>query len=105
MSDRTTLRMNIDAVQSLMDDTEVSLPENAGRAHLQELLFLLDELMTLHDFLDKKAVPVQSPEGFELTLNQRVALLAVPHQVPRQLPLDFYGKPLDPPAPEQPRMF
>ena len=60
-----------------------------------ELLYLLDELQELHGELDKRDVPQTGQDGLELTLRQRLFLLAN-RQVPRQLPLDFYGMPKEP---------
>ena len=60
-----------------------------------ELLFLLDELQELHGELDKRDVPQTGQDGLELTLGQRLFLLAT-RQVSRQATLDFYGKPQEP---------
>ena len=64
-----------------------------------ELLFLLDDLQELHGELDKRDVPQTGQDGLELTLRQRLFLLAS-----RQLPLDFYGKPQGP-TPKQDRLL
>lgn len=57
-----------------------------------ELLFLLDKLQELHGELDKRDIPKTGQDGLELTLRQRLFLLAS-RQQPRQIPLDFYGQP------------
>ena len=69
----------------------------------QELLYLLDELQELHGELDKRDVPQTGADGQELTLRQRILLLAS-RQNAKQLPLDFYGKPIEP-DPSQGRLF
>jgi hypothetical protein len=68
-----------------------------------ELLFLLDELQDLHGELDKRDVPQTGADGLELTLRQRLFLLAT-RQAPHQMPLDFYSKPQEP-TPKQERLL
>jgi hypothetical protein len=50
-----------------------------------ELLYLLDDLQEIHNYLDKREVPNTSSDGMELDLRQRVHLLA-PRQSLKQLP-------------------
>jgi len=68
-----------------------------------ELLYLLDELQELHGELDKRDIPQTDADGMELTLRQRILLLAS-RQIAKQLPLDFYGNPIEP-DPKQGRLF
>ena len=60
-----------------------------------ELLYLLDELQELHGEFDKRDIPLNNPQGLEMSLKERLLYLfrtRQPHQATKELPSDFYGK-------------
>jgi hypothetical protein len=110
MTDRTCIRNSISAVESLLhilEDSEVELSEEVNFMHLQELVYLLDELVELHATLDLRGVPATDPiSGLELGLGERInQAMACLREAPPVPMLDLYGKPVEPNIPVQLSLF
>lgn len=77
MTTPTDIRHATDVIQVLLDDPNVHLVEGASSAHLNEILYVLDDLRYAHEELDKLNVPRDHPELGELNLRLRIRWLVV----------------------------
>jgi hypothetical protein len=93
MTDKLSISQAQDTVEALLDGEKVET------ALLDELLYLLDEVMRLHNLLDTLGAPSVDFHKLDLSLNARIKALIVSEQVPQaahETPMDFYTKSIQP---------
>lgn len=88
MSDKFAIHYAQDLVEELLAGQIVD------NLRLQELLYLLDNLMLLHNFLDLHDIPCVNAQGMDMSLQERISCLFSMPRATAELKRDFYDKPL-----------
>ena len=104
MTDKFSIHAAQDTMEDLLDGKETVLPTDLTHAYLEQVLFLLDELMRLHNQLDLYGVPGTNLEGEDLNLRERISRLADSGTQSRPVHQDSFGKPIQP-EPKQYHLF